>query len=111
MIGVDPSPAMLESGPGKGPDADGVRWVQGDAGRLGAAGADLAIMSGHVAQFILADAEWLEALAGVKEALRLGGILGLRDPRPASARVGTLDRPQAHHPGFPLTGGSSPGPR
>jgi hypothetical protein len=29
-------------------------------------------MSGDVAQFILADAEWLEALAGVHEAIRTG---------------------------------------
>ena len=43
----------------------------------------LAIMSGHVAQFILTDADWLEALAGVKEALRPGGYLAFesRDPR------------------------------
>jgi hypothetical protein len=40
-------------------------------------------MSGHVAQFILNDAEWLETLAGVKEALRPGGYLAFesRDPR------------------------------
>ena len=44
---------------------------------------DLAFMSGHVAQFILNDAEWLETLAGVKEALRPGGYLAFesRDPR------------------------------
>ena len=50
---------------------------------LGAPGADLAIMSGHVAQFILKDAEWLEVLTGLKEALRPGGHLAFesRDPR------------------------------
>jgi SAM-dependent methyltransferase len=82
MIGVDPSPAMLKVALQK-PGADGVHWVQGGAGRLGAPGADLAIMSGHVAQFILADADWLEALAGVKEALRPGRYLAFetRDPR------------------------------
>jgi hypothetical protein len=39
-------------------------------------------MSGHVAQFILQDADWLEALAGVKEALRPGGYFAFesRDP-------------------------------
>lgn len=44
---------------------------------------DLAIMSGHVAQFILKDADWLEALDGVKEALRPGGYLAFesRNPR------------------------------
>jgi SAM-dependent methyltransferase len=82
MIGVDPSPVMLEVALQK-PGADGVRWIQGGAGQLGTPGADLAIMSGHVAQFILKDADWLEALAGVKEALRPGGYLAFesRDPR------------------------------
>jgi len=82
MIGVDPSPVMLEVAQQK-PGADSVRRVQGGAGELGTPGADLAIMSGHVAQFILNDAEWLEALAGVKAALRPGGYLAFesRDPR------------------------------
>lgn len=82
MIGADPSAVMLEVARQK-PGADGVQWVQGDARQLGRPGADLAIMSGHVAQFILKDADWLEALAGVKEALRPGGYLAFesRDPR------------------------------
>jgi len=82
MIGVDPSPLMLEVAQQK-PGADRVQWVQGDARELGAPGADLAIMSGHVAQFILKDAEWLEVLAGLKGALRPGGHLAFesRDPR------------------------------
>ena len=82
MIGVDPSPVMLEMALQK-PGADGVQWVQGGAGQLGTLGADLVIMSGHIAQFILKDADWLEALAGVEEALRPGGYLAFdsRDPR------------------------------
>ncbi|HEY6471300.1 MAG TPA: class I SAM-dependent methyltransferase [Acidimicrobiales bacterium] len=82
MIGVDPSPVMLEVARRK-PGADGVKWVRGDARQLGTPGADLAIMSGHVVQFILHDADWLDALAGVKEALRPGGYLAFesRDPR------------------------------
>jgi SAM-dependent methyltransferase len=81
-IGVDPSPLMLEMAQQK-PGAEGVLWVQGSAGELGTAGADLAIMGGHVAQFILDDTDWLEALAGIKEALRPGGCLAFesRDPR------------------------------
>ena len=82
MIGVDPSLVMLELAQQK-PGADGVQWVEGGAGQLGTPGADLAIMSGHVAQFILKDADWLEALAGVKDSLRPGGYLAFesRDPR------------------------------
>jgi SAM-dependent methyltransferase len=82
VIGVDPSPVMLELALRK-PGAERVQWVQGGAGQLGTPGADLAIMSGHVAQFILKDADWLEALEGLKEALRPGGYLAFesRDPR------------------------------
>jgi SAM-dependent methyltransferase len=82
MIGVDPSAVMLEVALQK-PGAARVRWVQGGVGQLGTPGADLAIMSGHVAQFILKDADWLEALAGVREALRPGRYLAFesRDPR------------------------------
>jgi SAM-dependent methyltransferase len=82
MIGVDPSPLMLEVAAQK-PGADSVQWVHGGAGQLGTPGADLAIMSGHVAQFILEDADWLQALAGVNKALRPGGYLAFesRDPR------------------------------
>jgi SAM-dependent methyltransferase len=81
-IGVDPSPVMLEVAQQK-PGADGVQWVQGSAGELGTPDADLAIMGGHVAQFILSDADWLEALAGLREALGPGGWLAFesRDPR------------------------------
>src|SRR5277367_2533231 len=43
MIGVDPSPVMLEVARRK-PGADGVRWVTGGAGQLGTLEADLAIM-------------------------------------------------------------------
>ena len=82
VIGVDPSPVMLEVALQK-PGADAVEWVQGGAGQLGNPGADLVIMSGHVAQFILKDDDWLVALVGVNEALRPGGYLAFesRDPR------------------------------
>lgn len=81
-IGVDPSPLMLEAAQHK-PGADRVQWIEGGAGQLGTPGADLAIMSGHVAQFILTDADWLETLAWLREGLRPGGYLAFesRDPR------------------------------
>lgn len=82
MIGVDPSSLMLEVAQQK-PGADRAEWVHGGAGQLGTPAADLAIMSGHVAQFILGDAEWLEVLTRLREALRPGGHLAFesRDPR------------------------------
>jgi SAM-dependent methyltransferase len=82
MIGVEPSLPLLEVALQK-PGADAVQWILGGAGQLGTPGADLAIMSGHVAQFILNDADWHAALAGVRGALRPGGYLAFesRDPR------------------------------
>jgi trans-aconitate methyltransferase len=82
VIGVDPSPLMLEVAQQK-PGADRVQWVHGSVGQLRTPEADLAVMSGHVAQFMLTDAEWLETLTGLKEALRPGGYLAFerRDPR------------------------------
>ena len=80
--GVDPSAAMLAAARKK-PGAEGVRWIHGNADRLGASGADLVIMSGHVAQFILEDADWSEALVAVRRTLRPGGCFAFesRDPR------------------------------
>ena len=82
LIGVDPSAVMLEVAMQK-PGADSVQWAQGGPAQLGTPDADLAIMSGHVAQFILRDADWLETLAAVRKALRPGGFLAFesRDPR------------------------------
>jgi SAM-dependent methyltransferase len=82
MIGVDPSALMLEVAKNK-LEAGGVKWVLGGADQLGTPGADLTIMTGHVAQFILQDADWLETLACVRNALRPGGFLAFesRDPR------------------------------
>ena len=100
MIGVDPSPLMLEVAQQK-PGADRVQWIQGDALQLGRPGADLAILSGHVAQFILKDAEWLEVLTGLREALRPGGHLAF-ESRDRERGVGTLDRSQADNPELSL---------
>lgn len=82
MIGVDPSRVMLEAARQK-PGADGVQRMLGGAGQLRKLVADLVIMSGHVAQFILSDADWLETMAGIRDALGTGGHLAFesRDPR------------------------------
>ena len=73
-IGVDPSPAMLEVAR-KGPNADKVQWIQGDASALGAIGADLAPMTGNVAQVFLDDEAWTSALHSLLRALRPAGRL------------------------------------
>jgi SAM-dependent methyltransferase len=82
MIGVDPSSVMLEIAKQK-PGADAVEWVHGGADQLGAPDADLALMTGHVAQFIIEDADWSETLSRLRDALRPGGAVAFesRDPR------------------------------
>ena len=81
MTGVDPSPAMLEVARQR-PDGDRVRWVNGDATRLAASDADLAIMTGHVAQFFITDESWREALVALHGALRTGGRLAFETRNP-----------------------------
>jgi SAM-dependent methyltransferase len=82
VTGVDPSPAMLAVARAR-PYGDRVRWVEGSADRLPDGEADLAVMSGHVAQFFVDDGEWAAALAALHRALRPGGRLSFesRDPR------------------------------
>lgn len=84
MIGVDPAPAMLGVARRR-PYGDRVRWIEGDASRLGAPDVDLAIMSGHVAQFFLSDESWQVTLAAVRVAAAAGGTAGVRKPQPRGA--------------------------
>ncbi len=72
VIGVDPAAAMLAVARRKDP-ADKVRWVHGAATDLPRLQADLATMTGNVAQVFLDDVEWAETLAAIHAALRPGG--------------------------------------
>jgi SAM-dependent methyltransferase len=81
VTGVDPAAASLEIARAK-PGADAVRWLHGDATTLPALEADLATMTGNVAQVFLTDEEWAATLTGVRAALRAGGrlVFETRDP-------------------------------
>jgi SAM-dependent methyltransferase len=81
-IGVDPSPLMLDAARRK-PGSDRVEWIEGGAEQLLPLHADLAIMSGHVAQFFVAEATWREALNGLKNALKAGGYLAFESRNPS----------------------------
>jgi SAM-dependent methyltransferase len=66
------------------PYGDQVHWVDGDARRLGTPDADLAIMTGHVAQFFLTDESWHTALVALHAALRPGGRLAFESRNPGA---------------------------
>lgn len=81
VTGLDPALASLDIARAK-PFGDRVRWVHGTAGALPALQADLATMTGNVAQVFLSDEEWSAVLAAARAALRPGGrlVFETRDP-------------------------------
>lgn len=81
VTGVDPAAASLAVARAK-PGAEQVRWLEGDATALPPLDADLATMTGNVAQAIDDPAAWDATLAGIHGALRPGGALVFetRDP-------------------------------
>jgi SAM-dependent methyltransferase len=81
VVGVDPSEASLEVAKSKDGTAR-ITWVHGDATTVPALGADLAVMTGNVAQVFLADDDWTQALQGIHAALRPSGYLVFETRRP-----------------------------
>lgn len=81
VMGVDPSPAMLAVAR-RHPGAERVQWVEGDSSALGTPEADLAIMTGNVAQVFLDDEEWAATVRAIHAALRPGGHLAFESRNP-----------------------------
>lgn len=83
VVGVDPAWASLEVARRK-PGADRIEWVHGDATTLNgrALDADLAVMTGNVAQVFVDDADWALTLYAVRDCLRAGGWLVFETRRP-----------------------------
>ncbi|MGF6885653.1 SAM-dependent methyltransferase [Nocardia sp. GAS34] len=81
VVAIDPAEASLEVAKAK--DAPpGITWLHGDATDVPATGADLAVMSGNVAQVFVTDHEWSNALNAIGRALRPGGHLVFETRRP-----------------------------
>ncbi|MDH2429092.1 class I SAM-dependent methyltransferase [Sphaerisporangium sp. TRM90804] len=81
VTGVDPAAASLDVARAK-PGGERVRWIHGDATALPPMRADLATMTGNVAQAIAGPLDWEGTLRGVHDALRPGGhlVFETRDP-------------------------------
>lgn len=81
VVAVDPAAASLAVATSK-PGAAGVDWILGDATGLPSVGADLAVMTGNVAQVFLTDDDWSRTLNAIGAALRPGGYLVFETRRP-----------------------------
>jgi SAM-dependent methyltransferase len=81
VTGVDPAAASLDVARRKA-GADKVRWILGDATKLPPLQADLATMTGNVAQVFTTDEDWDLTLQAIGAALRPGGrlVFETRDP-------------------------------
>ncbi|GAB2779639.1 class I SAM-dependent methyltransferase [Streptomyces daliensis] len=83
VVGVDPARASLDVARRK-PGGERVRWVHGDVTALPPGlGADLATMTGNVAQAVADPSAWRHTLRGAYEALRPGGRLVFETRVPA----------------------------
>jgi SAM-dependent methyltransferase len=85
VIGVDCESAMLDAAR-RQPHGEDVTWILGDATKLKAGNANLAIMTGHVAQVFLEEAEWRRTLASIHSALRRDGHLVFEARNPSAKR-------------------------
>jgi SAM-dependent methyltransferase len=83
VTGIDPAPAMVDVARTK-PGGDRVHWICGEVTDIGKPAADLAMMSGHVAQFFVSDESWRTALAALHGALQPGGTLAFESRNPAA---------------------------
>jgi SAM-dependent methyltransferase len=81
VVGVDPAEASIEVAKSKDRTAR-ITWVCGDATTVPALGADLAVMTGNVAQVFLTDDDWTQTLHGIHAALRPNGHLVFEIRRP-----------------------------
>ena len=92
VTAVDPARASLEVARRK-PDAAAVRWIEGDARAVPPLQADMATMTGNVAQVFLTDGDWRSTLEAVRDRLRPGGRLVFETRDPSRRAWRQWDRP------------------
>jgi SAM-dependent methyltransferase len=85
VTGVDPGPGMLRVARAKDPGGR-VDWRLGCSGAIEPGSAELAVMSGHVAQVFTEDDAWLAALRDLHRALVPGGLLAFESRNPAARK-------------------------
>jgi SAM-dependent methyltransferase len=81
VVAVDPAAASLEVARSKD-GSTAVTWIHGDATAAPPASADLAVMTGNVAQVFLTGEDWAQTLQGIGTALRPHGYLVFETRRP-----------------------------
>jgi len=81
VLAVDPAEASLDVARTKNGSAD-VTWIHGDATAAPPACADLAVMTGNVAQVFLTDEDWDQTLRAIRAALIARGHLVFETRRP-----------------------------
>ena len=93
VTGVDPAGASLDIAREK-PFADRVKWILGDAPTLPDMRANLAVMTGNVAQVFLTDMAWSDTLSGIRGALSPEGyfVFEVRDPAQKAWEMWTKDK-------------------
>ncbi|TNH27570.1 class I SAM-dependent methyltransferase [Micromonospora orduensis] len=81
VTGVDPAGASLAVARAR-PGGERVTWIEGTAALLPDRTFDVAVLTSHVAQFFVEDAEWARTLADLHRALVPGGrlVFDARDP-------------------------------
>lgn len=85
VTGVDPARASLDAARAK-PGAGRVTWIEGTSADIPQQQFDVAVLTSHVAQFFVDDAEWAGVLGDLARALAPGGRLVFDSRDPADRR-------------------------
>jgi SAM-dependent methyltransferase len=85
VTGVDPDPDMLRVARSRDPEGR-IDWRLGYSDAIDPETAELAVMSGHVAQVFTDDGAWLAALRDLHRALTPGGLLAFESRNPGARK-------------------------